>query len=123
MEEKIIKKVLKNEWLSGRVDVLEGDLFAGIEQQKIFSKIMRVEDIKKLYEYLNTYDGVFIYKTIVFANSWKYGTFVYAILENGEVEEFEHLTMEAISFKEFKKIVSRFLKIRNEEDIIEYFKN
>jgi len=99
---KIIKE--NNEWLNGTVDYIKGDPGAILDaEERLDSGITKVTTIEELFRNIQNYDGIFKYKNFYFANSWKYGCFVY-IEMNGEITEtyFEHISINNIEkFKQF----------------------
>lgn len=121
-EQEIIKELKKNNWLNGWYDFKEGDVMEIVNAEENFRGITTEKDITELFKYLyNEYNGIFRYKNLVFGNSWKYGCFVYAILQNGEIKEFEHLTISAFTPEKFNKFIERTQDIKTEEDIKHYF--
>jgi hypothetical protein len=118
--EKILNQVLKNKWINGMVDYADGDLFALCNSEEIYNGVKKCRTAKQLFQYLNNFDGIFTYGNLVFANSWKYGTFVYVFLPT-ELKEFEHLTIDAFKFDEFRKWLREANKIQTKEDIKKYF--
>ena len=99
-----IRKVLySNPWLSGMADFEEGDPFAIEENFEMFKNVTKVRSMKKLYEFLRSYGGVFIYKDLYFFSHPAYGVFVYRYPNYKDFVE--HLSMDFIEFDKFKKIV------------------
>jgi hypothetical protein len=105
---KIIEEIVKkNNWLNGIYDYLDGDILAIVNQSEKFEEVVEVVDLQELYNKLREFEGVFQYKNLLFFNDWQYGTFVYDI--NNYEDYIEHLTMDAIPFDHFIKIVERLL--------------
>jgi len=107
MKFKTLKEaILENEWLSGRVDIEEGDLFAGLERAETFtSDPYEVRNARELWRILSDgEEGVFLYKNLAFANSYHYGCFVFKKTANGW-EWFEHLTIDAFDEREFMRFL------------------
>jgi hypothetical protein len=105
---KIIEEIVeKNNWLNGICDYLDGDVLAIVNQPEKFEEVKEVVDLRELYNKLREFEGVFQYKNLLFFNDWQYGTFVYSI-DNTE-DYIEHLTMDAIPFDHFIKIIERLL--------------
>jgi hypothetical protein len=105
---KIIEEIVeKNNWLNGIYDYLDGDVLAIVNQPEKFEEAKEEMDLRELYNDLREFEGVFQYKNLLFFNDWQYGTFVYSI-DNTE-DYIEHLTMDAIPFDHFIKIIERLL--------------
>jgi len=102
--EKILREILdNNEWLSGWADFRDGDLMALANQEEKYQSLTEVEDPRKLYELLRSYEGAYKYRDLVFMNDHQYGCFVYKLPNTKDYVE--HLNVEAMSFEKFAKIV------------------
>jgi len=61
--EKIVKEIVaKNDWLNGMYDYRDGDIMAIVNQPEKFESITITKNLKKLYDYLNNFDGVYKYR-------------------------------------------------------------
>jgi len=107
----IIKEIIaKNSWLNGWYDYEDGDLMAIVNQPEKFQEATERTDIKQLYSDLKNYDGVFKYKNLLFFNDWNYGTFVYDINNPDRSDYIEHLTINAMSYEHFAKLIEKLTK-------------
>jgi len=106
----IIKQVVRrNHWLSGLYDYMDGDPYAISEAEEIFVKEpTECKDLEELYNMLKTYDGVYKYKSLLFFNSYNYGTFVYDIRRPDYY--IEHLSIEYMDYNRFASVIDKLLK-------------
>jgi hypothetical protein len=122
MDKLVIREMAKNEWLNGFVDIQEGDLFAGLENWDMIKRISKVDNIKDLWQNLNTYQQTFKFMNFYFANHLAYGCFVY-IVKNGKAKQFEHLTINSMGFHKFEEFVKRIIDIDKRTRTFEEFYN
>lgn len=111
--EKIVKEIIQNNnWLNGIYDHKDGDIIAIVNQREKFQEVTEKTDLKKLYSDLKKYDGVFKYRNLLFFNDSQYGTFVYDINSSNRENYIEHLTMSAMPFEHFAKLIDDLTKKR-----------
>jgi hypothetical protein len=105
----IIKEIVdKNSWLNGWYDYEDGDLMAIVNQpEKFTGKPKEHTSLIQLYDDLQNYDGVFKYKNLLFFNDWQYGTFVYDINNPDTSDYIEHLTINAMPYEHFAKLINK----------------
>ena len=104
-----IKEVLKhNGWLSGYYDYLDGDIMALLRGEEYFNSVVEFGDTLTLFENLKRFVGVFKYRELVFFNDPQYGCFVYR--EDNPENYIEHLSIDAMEFKDFNKLVNELLR-------------
>lgn len=105
----IIKEIVShNDWLNGYYDAVDGDPFEMLEKQDKFSKCVELNDLKRLFNELNNYDGVWKYKNLLFFNDYHYGCFVYDV--SNTKNYIEHFSIHAMSLENFVKAVSSLVK-------------
>jgi len=102
--------MLNNEWINGECDYDDGDMMAEINAEEIYDNVAHV-DFDELYKHIviNGFDGIFVYKNLVFVNHWNYGCFVYN-LHKGFKFYVEHLSIyEKITKEHFLSLFSYVL--------------
>jgi hypothetical protein len=122
MDKLVIREMAKNEWLNGFVDIQEGDIFVGLENWDMIKRISKVDNIKDLWQNLNTYQQTFKFMNFYFANHLSYGCFVYIVKKN-KARQFEHLTINGMGFNKFKEFVKRIIDIDKKTRTFEEFYN
>jgi len=108
-----VREIINNNcWINGTYDYLDGDLSALINAEEDFNEnlIIEYDNLEKLFSDLKNYDGIFLFKNILFVNHHSYGCFVYDLKSESYKDYFEHLTIDAIGFKKFCEIVNKRLK-------------
>jgi hypothetical protein len=106
---KIIKGIVDgNPWLSGWYDYLEGDVVAIVDQPEKFMKLKKCRSLKQLLSNLKSFEGVFMYGSFLFFNSYHYGTFVYDV--NRPDSYIEHLTVDDMTVEKLQRIVNNLTK-------------
>lgn len=106
--EKFISEVFKhNGWISGRYAYEDGDIMAIVNYREEFSNFVEAKNLHELYEWCKRgHLGTFVWKNIViFNHPVDFGTFVYRMPNAKNYEE--HLTVNAMTFKEFADIIQR----------------
>jgi hypothetical protein len=107
----IVKEIIdKNDWLNGWADYEEGDIMEIVNQPEKFEQVTEKTSLWELYNDLKNYDGTFKFKNLLFFSDSQYGTFVYDINNPDRSNYIEHLTMPAISFEDFMRIVAKLTK-------------
>jgi hypothetical protein len=112
LKRKVREIISNNQWINGTYDYLDGDLSALINAEETFNenKIIEYDNLEKLFNDLKNYDGIFLFKNILFINHWNYGCFVYDLKSENYKNYFEHLTIDGMGFKKFCEIVNKRLK-------------
>lgn len=112
LDREIIKKEIlkKNEWLNGMADYRDGDLCSLNNEPEFFKTLTESKDLNEVWDILNKYDYAFIkWRSIVFAQSYKYGTFVYFV-DTDKIRQIEHFTIPAFKKEDFIRDVNELNK-------------
>ena len=105
----IIRSVFENNnWINGWYDYFDGNVMAPINAEDDYRGYTVIDSIEKLYNTLRNYDGIFVYKNLIFAKHWNYGTFVYRTSD--PLNYIEHLSIDGVGFDEFRRLIIRLLR-------------
>ena len=108
---RLVEKIVdSNYWLSRQAEADEGDPLAGLENREMLCNVVKVENVSELYENLRNYVGTFKHRHLLLINHPTYGCFVYDLRKPESYVE--HLTVDAITFEKFIKILERLTSNR-----------
>ncbi|PMP98206.1 MAG: hypothetical protein C0169_00085 [Thermodesulfobacterium geofontis] len=108
-----VREIINNNcWINGTYDYLDGDISALANAEEDFNEnlIIEYDNLKRLFKDLKNYNGIFLYKNILFINHWNYGCFLYDLKTEDYKNYFEHLTIDGMGFKKFCEIVNKRLR-------------